>query len=153
MTLRRLWLVSLCLLISSSWDLRSRAEDTTPGRQERPNVLMIAVDDLNAWVGCLGGHPLAKTPFMDALAARGTVFLNAHVQAPLCMPSRASLLMGLRPSTTGFYGLDPWLRTVDRWRNWETMPQYFRRHGYFTLTAGKVYHWVPAKDRPAEFEL
>ena len=55
-----------------------------------PNVLMIVIDDLNDWVGYLGGHPQAKTPCMDALAASGTAFANAHAQAPLCNPSRTS---------------------------------------------------------------
>ena len=80
---------------------------------ERPNVLFIALDDLNDWVGCLGGHPQVKTPHMDRLAQRGTVFLNAHCQAPLCNPSRTSLLTGLRPSTTGVYALEPWFRTSE----------------------------------------
>src|SRR5215213_5738313 len=79
---------------------------------QRPNVLFIAVDDLNDWIGCLGGHPQAKTPNMDRLAARGTLFTNAHCQAPLCNPSRASVMTGLRPSTTGLYALEPWFRTV-----------------------------------------
>src|SRR5689334_17210401 len=55
-----------------------------------PNVLFIAIDDLNDWVGCLGGHPQVKTPHMDGLARRGTLFANAHCQAPLCNPSRTS---------------------------------------------------------------
>ena len=71
---------------------------------ERPNVLLIIVDDLNDWVGCLGGHPNAKTPHIDGLAARGTLFANAHCQAPLCGPSRASFLSGLYPSSNGVYG-------------------------------------------------
>src|SRR5689334_21741347 len=70
-----------------------------PASERYPNVLFIAVDDLNDWVGCLGGHPQAKTPNIDRLAAGGTLFLNAHIQAPLCNPSRASLLTGLRPSS------------------------------------------------------
>ena len=74
---------------------------------KRPNVLFIAIDDLNDWVGCLGGHPQAQTPNLDRLAARGTLFSNAHCQSPLCNPSRASLLTGLRPTTTGIYGLAP----------------------------------------------
>src|SRR5438874_1078007 len=72
---------------------------------DRPNVLFIAIDDLNDWVGCLGGHPQARTPNLNRLAARGTLFRNAHCQAPLCNPSRSSILTGLRPSTTGIHGL------------------------------------------------
>src|SRR5215468_10188739 len=75
-----------------------------------PNVLFIAIDDLNDWVGCLGGHPQAKTPNIDRLAARGVLLANAHCQAPLCNPSRSSLMTGLRPSTTGIYGLVPGIR-------------------------------------------
>src|SRR5512136_3055022 len=92
-----------------------------------PDVLFIAIDDLNDWVGCLGGHPQARTPNMDRLAARGTVFLNAHVQAPLCNPSRSSLLTGLRPSTTGIYGLTPGIRDAAATRECVTLPQYFAR--------------------------
>ncbi len=119
----------------------------------RPNILMIAIDDLNDWVGCLGGHPLVKTPHIDRLAARGTVFLNAHTQAPLCTPSRTSLMLSLRPSTTGIYGLSPWFRTVPAWEKRVSLPQHFARHGYRTYCAGKVYHFVPPKDRPAEFHV
>jgi arylsulfatase A-like enzyme len=78
----------------------------------KPNILMIAIDDQNDWIGCLGGHPQVKTPHLDALAARGTLFTNAHCQAPLCNPSRASLMTGLRPSTTGIYGLAPGIRRM-----------------------------------------
>lgn len=72
---------------------------------ERPNILMIAIDDLNDWVEPLGGHPDVKTPVMKKLAATGMTFTNAHCQAPLCNPSRTSLMTGLRPTTTGVYGL------------------------------------------------
>src|SRR6266550_3636264 len=91
---------------------------------DRPNVLFIAIDDLNDWVGCLNGHPQARTPNLDRLAARGTLFLNAHVQAPLCNPSRASLLTGLRPSTIGIYGLAPGIRDVAAPKDCVTLPQY-----------------------------
>ena len=70
---------------------------------ERPNVLLIAVDDLNDWVGCLGGHSQTHTPNIDRLAARGVLFTNAHCQGTMCNPSRISLLWGRRPSSTGFY--------------------------------------------------
>lgn len=106
----------------------------------RPNVLFIAIDDQNDWVGAFGGHPLAKTPHLDALAERGTAFLNAHCQAPLCNPSRTSLMLGLRSTTTGVYGLAPWFRTLDAWKDRVTLPQHFKANGYKTLTVGKIYH-------------
>jgi len=121
----------------------------------RPNVLMIAIDDLNDWVGCLGGHPQARTPHLDRLAARGTLFANAHVQSPLCNPSRASLLTGRRPSSTGIYGLAPGIREVAATRDCVTLPQYFGRHGYFTATFGKVFHdgSIPPALRTNEFHV
>ncbi len=106
----------------------------------KPNVLFIAIDDQNDWIGPLGGHPLAKTPNLDRLAARGTTFLNAECQAPLCNPSRTSLMLGLRPTTTGVYGLSPWFRTLEAWKDRVTLPQHFKAHGYKTLSVGKVYH-------------
>src|SRR5437773_1843575 len=84
---------------------------------DRPNVLFIAIGDLNDWEGCLAGHPLVKTPNIDRLAKRGTLFTSAHCQAPLCNPSRASLLTGLRPSSTGIYGLQPGIREVEQLKN------------------------------------
>ncbi|HEY0981982.1 sulfatase [Schlesneria sp.] len=120
----------------------------------KPNVLFIAIDDQNDWIGVLGGHPLAKTPNIDRLAERGTTFLNAHCQAPLCNPSRASLLTGLRPTTTGIYGLVPSFRAVDAWKDRVTLPQHFRQNGYRTLTTGKIFHGDirPVDGRPPEFE-
>lgn len=119
----------------------------------RPNVLFLAIDDLNDWVGCLGGHPQVQTPHIDRLAAQGTLFTNAHCQAPLCNPSRASLLTGLRPSTTGIYGLAPGIREVEALRDHVTLPQTFTRAGYFTFTCGKVYHdgSIQPPHRAAEF--
>ncbi len=106
----------------------------------RPNVLFIAIDDLNDWVGPLGGHVQVKTPNMDRLAARGVTFTNAHCQSPLCNPSRTSLLTGVRPSTTGVYGLGPWFRDVPGLAELKTLPQAFRESGYHTLTGGKIFH-------------
>ena len=129
-------------------------EAPAPAPPERPNVLFIAIDDLNDWVGCLSGHPQAKTPNIDRLAARGTLFTNAHCQAPLCNPSRTSLLTGLRPSTTGVYGLAPWFRTVGEFADVITLPQHFRENGYAALSTGKIYHggYPPTPDRPREFD-
>lgn len=106
----------------------------------QPNVLFIAIDDLNDWVGCLDSHPQVKTPNIDALAERGTLFTNAHCQAPICNPSRTSVMTGLRPSTTGVYGLAPWFRKVDDLKDLVTLPQHFSKAGYQTYTVGKIYH-------------
>lgn len=122
--------------------------------QSRPNVLFIAIDDLNDWIGCLGGHPQAITPHMDTLAARGTLFTNAHCQTPLCNPSRTSVMTGLRPTTTGIYNLEPWFRTVEQFREHVTLPQAFKRNGYTTYTTGKIYHggYPPRPQREEEFD-
>ncbi len=118
----------------------------------RPNVLLIMIDDQNDWVGCLKGHPLAKTPNIDALARRGMLFTNAHCQAPLCNPSRTSLLTGLRPSTTGIHGLSPWYREVESLKGRESLPQAFGRAGYQTAVTGKIWHAVPPRDRAGQFQ-
>jgi arylsulfatase A-like enzyme len=107
---------------------------------ERPDVLFIAVDDLNDWVGYLGGHPQTKTPNIDRLAARGLAFTNAHSPSSLCNPSRTALLSGLRPSTSGIYGNAPDWRTVERFAGLPTLPRYFRDNGYRTLGGGKIFH-------------
>lgn len=126
----------LCLsLILSSFGLHHSSFAA-----ERPNILFIAIDDQNDWIGHLGGHAMAKTPHMDKLAARGTTFLNAYCNAPLCNPSRTSLLLGLRPTTTGIYGLSPWFRTLPEWKDRVALPQHFENHGYSTAATGKIYH-------------
>lgn len=111
--------------------------------RKHPNVLFIAVDDLNTWLGCLKSHPNAKTPNIDRLAARGVLFSNAHCQAPLCGPSRASLMTGLRPSTTGIYGMisDNNVRSKNpTTEDIILLPEYFKQHGYHTMGIGKLFH-------------
>jgi len=109
--------------------------------QDKPNILFIAIDDQNDWVGPLGGHPQVQTPHLDKLAARGTTFLNAHCQSPLCNPSRTSLMTGMRPSSTGVYSLQPWFREVEELKDIVTLPQYLKEHGgYTTYSTGKIYH-------------
>jgi arylsulfatase A-like enzyme len=106
----------------------------------KPNILFIAIDDQNDWIGHLGGHPLAKTPHIDKLAARGTTFLNAHCNSPLCNASRTSLMLGLRPTTTGIYGLAPWFRSLPEWKDRVRLPRHFANNGYRTAATGKIYH-------------
>lgn len=122
--------------------------------RSQPNILFIAIDDLNDWVGFLGGHPQVRTPNMDRLAARGTVFTNAHCQSPLCNSSRTSLLTGLRPTTTGVYGLAPYVRQIPRYESVETLPQTLAKHGYETYTTGKIWHggYPIGADRAKEFD-
>ena len=104
----------------------------------RPDILFIAIDDLNDWVGVLGGHPQAKTPNIDALAARGMLFTNAHTAAPLCNPSRVSLLTGIEPSKSGVYGNGERFR--QKLPKAVTLMQYFRIHGYIVKGGGKIFH-------------
>ena len=122
------------------WALLSGVTLALEPASGRPNILFIAIDDQNDWVGHLGGHHLAKTPHLDRLAKRGTTFLNAHCNAPLCNPSRTSLLIGLRPTTTGIYGLAPSFRDLPQWRDRTTLPQHFADNGYRTAATGKIYH-------------
>ncbi|MFK8113347.1 MAG: sulfatase [Rubripirellula sp.] len=119
---------------------------------DKPNIVMIAIDDLNDWVEPLGGHPQVKTPAMKRLAERGLTFTNAHCQAPLCNPSRTSLMTGRRPTTTGVYGLSPWIRTVPEFQNVVTMPQHFHQQGYRTLIGGKIYHGGNGRRKGAKLE-
>ncbi|MFN4000128.1 sulfatase [Algoriphagus sp.] len=118
-------------------------------QEKKPNILLITIDDLNDWVGYLGGHPKVKTPNMDRLAAKGVAFTNAHVQSPVCNPSRTSFLTGLRPTTTGIYGLDLWFRDMEPYKDLVTLPQYFERNGYVTMSTGKTFHdaFPPKEDR------
>ncbi|VGO14056.1 Choline-sulfatase [Pontiella desulfatans] len=111
----------------------------------KPNVLMIAIDDLNDWVGFMDGHPNTKTPHMDRLAAQGTIFMNAHTAAPHCGPSRTALMSGLRPSTTGIYAhvFDEDLEKTPAGQG-IYLSNWFENNGYKTMGKGKIFHhWAP----------
>lgn len=108
----------------------------------RPNVLFLAIDDLNDWVGAAGGHSQAKTPNLDRLISQSVFFPNAHTAAPVCSASRHALLSGLRPSTTGWYTNSSKDR-VDYERilgDTVPLPTHFKRSGYKTMAAGKIFH-------------
>ena len=113
----------------------------------KPNMLFIAIDDLNDWVGCLDGHSQARTPNIDRLAKRGTLFVNAHCQGPICGPSRASLLSGYYPHVTGIYQ-QPAGKAMEKDKTFfhgQMVSHYFADHGYRTLAVGKITHGYPAK--------
>jgi arylsulfatase A-like enzyme len=110
------------------------------GAAERPNILMIAVDDLNDWVGAFGGHPQCKTPNLDRFAASAMVFRNASCAGPVCGPSRSALLSGFMPSTTGIYGNSNNMLDSEIVQTHATLPEYFSKHGYLTISRGKIFH-------------
>ena len=125
----------LLMLIGSNWTLMAQTK-------LQPNILMIAVDDLNDFIGGMG-HPDAITPNLDRLISKGVLFSNAQTQSPMCSPSRAAIMTGLRPSTTGIYGMiqDNQIKgTNEVTQNTDFMHQYFKDAGYYTMGIGKIFH-------------
>ena len=110
--------------------------------EEHPNVLLIAVDDLNDFPAFTGRYPDAKTPHMDRLARRGVIFSQAHCQYPLCGPSRASVMSGLLPVTLGYddHMQDQELQQRARAKGTELLHVYLAQHGYKTMAVGKICH-------------
>tara|TARA_B100001059_G_scaffold150348_2_gene150211 strand:+ start:63 stop:1454 length:1392 start_codon:yes stop_codon:yes gene_type:complete len=106
--------------------------------KKHPNVLFIAIDDLNDWVGYLGGHPQVRTPNIDRLVKSGIGFTKAYTVAPLCNPSRVALLTGLYPSSSGVYGNRNKFR--ENLPSEITLMKYFKDHGYLTKGGGKIFH-------------
>ncbi len=112
---------------------------------EHPDILFIAIDDLNDWTSALGGHPQARTPNLDRLMARGVTFTNSHCAAPACNPSRAALMSGLRPHETGIYtNGDPASGVL---RDTPTLNRHLMAGGYRTVGGGKIYHNQAAEGR------
>ena len=103
--------------------------------ENKPNVLFIGVDDLRPELNCYG-ETYIHSPNIDRLAAEGVLFNRAYCQWAVCMPSRASLLTGLRPDT--FKGVARGFRSVVP--EVVTLPQHFKNNGYFTQSFGKIFH-------------
>jgi arylsulfatase A-like enzyme len=130
---------------------------------EKPDVVFIIVDDLNDWIGAMGGHPQTQTPNLDTLAARSVLFTNAHCNAPQCGPSRLSLLNGLYPKSTGkyfnspkrmpFYGDQPTqgITSKNPPKNPIVFQQHFKKNGYRIVSGGKVGHGDALK-KQADFD-
>lgn len=131
---RRRFLAATALAGAAVLAVRDRAM----AGQGRPNVLMVSVDDLNDWASPFGGYPGIVTPHFDRLAAQGVTFRQAYCPAPLCNASRAAMLTGVRPSTSGIYDNDT------RWQavlpDAVTLPQAFAGQGWRTAAVGKVFH-------------
>ncbi len=113
---------------------------------EKPNILFIAVDDMNDWVGFLDGNPGMKihTPNIDRFAASSMIFTNAHTPAPACAPARTAILTGVHHARSGvgnvYWGDGPKWREFPALKDVETLEQFFKNRGYKTLGAGKIYH-------------
>ena len=125
----------------------AESSQSTGKIQKRYNVLFIAVDDLNDWVGCLGGNPQAITPNLDRLAKQQAMVMNkAYCPSTVCCPSRSAILTGKRPSTTGVYGNTQNLKKAPKAKDVVTLPEYFGKNGYHTLSTGKIFHKHPTPD-------
>lgn len=131
-------LAALCLAGALLSTMGVRAADAP-----KPNVLFIAIDDLRDWVGYFAHNPQAKTPNLDRLAKMGESFTRAYCAAPVCNPSRAALMSGLRPFTTGVYGnRNDWRTVIGEDKPLTTA---FRHGGYYVCGAGKIYHAAYAR--------
>jgi len=142
------WLLLVCLFFlveGASQEMESI---------RKPNILFIAIDDMNDWVGYMGGHQNMKihTPNIDKLAASSMIFTNAYTPAPACAPARAAILSGIHHTRSGVenvhWGDGPKWRKFPGFKNVETLEQFFKNKGYTTLGAGKIYHsqappWAP----------
>lgn len=106
----------------------------------RPNVLFISVDDLNDWIEPLGGHSQAKTPHFTRLAAQSVTFARNYCPSPGCNPSRSATMTGVHPSTSGMYSnYQDWRKAIPKAA---TLGSYFRKHGYYSAGAGKIFHYT-----------
>ena len=130
----RLLLIVSCLIAANATFSAAAAGEGPP------NVLMICIDDLNDWVGCLEGHPETKTPHIDALANQGRLFTNAHCAVTVCSPSRISIMSGLFASSHGSYELGPAYERIEKLDDVPTMQRWFKDRGYTTMAGGKVLH-------------
>jgi arylsulfatase A-like enzyme len=110
-----------------------------------PNILFVAIDDLNDWANCLGGRPGVHTPNLDRLASRGVLFTNAHCSSPACNPSRTAVMTGIPASTSGVYFNRHHWRRSPVLEQAVTLPEFFRGKGYRAVGGGKIFHclsWI-----------
>ncbi len=111
------------------------------GQSSQPNVLFISIDDLNDWAGPFSGNPEMLTPHIDRLAESGSVvFQNTQCAGPVCGPSRSAMMSGFMPDRTGAYGNSNNMLKSTLVQEYATLPEYFSKNGYLTITRGKIYH-------------
>ena len=138
--MKMLFIFCLLGLAFLSCKTEAQKSNNLSEKKQPYNVLFIAIDDLNDWTGFAGGHPQTQTPNMDKLAKQGVVFENAYCAASVCNPSRAALMTGFLPSTSGIYGNGSQMRDSEILKNALTIPQWFSKNGYFTTARGKIFH-------------
>lgn len=136
--------IAIICLSFTLWEERDIAAE------ELPNILFIAIDDMNDWAGFLGTHPQVQTPHMDALAKEGVSFSNAHCPAPICGPSRTAILSGLWPTSSGIYSNAAHYRK--QLPHLVSLPEYFRQNGYQVMGVGKIFHGGVAKMPEGAFD-
>ncbi len=124
------------ILFACGFGSVSRAQDAG---SEKPNILFIAMDDLNDWIGCFGGNPQSITPNLDRMAASGVLFTNAHCPAAACNPSRTAIMTGMSPHRSGLYSNEQKMREI--LPEVDILPQHFRNHGYRSSGSGKMLHY------------
>lgn len=143
MKLSTLMLVALVLLNTQCTTQKGKDSDQ---KDKEPNILFIAIDDLNDWTGTLKGDLQGKTPHIDKLASKGMVFTNAHCAAPACGPSRAAVMSGIRPSTSGNYMNKNSFTRNPILDNSLLLPEFFQQNGYYVAGSGKLFHGAHFKE-------
>ena len=151
------------LALRQAFAAEPAAEAVEAAAGRRPDILFVAIDDLNDWIPPLDGFPGLETPAFDRLARGSVTFANAHCAAPACHPSRVAVLTGVHPSRSGIYrnlfgAHGPrWRRESPLLADAVVLPQYFRDHGYRACGAGKIFHalqWSPgdSQNDPAAWD-
>ncbi|MDG2380041.1 MAG: sulfatase [Pirellulaceae bacterium] len=143
-----IWLTTWLYLLTS---IGLSISASSVAAEQKRNVLFLAVDDMKDWVNCLQGYEgTVHTPNIDQLAKRSTLFTNAHCASPKCAPSRAALMIGQRPSTTGLYDNGHWW--LPNQPGAVTIPAHFRNHGYRVVGAGKIFHHTAGNHPPNQWD-
>ena len=127
------------LLLLTFFLLASCSNSLSKTDLQPPNVLFVSIDDLNDWVGFMGGHPQARTPELDKFSDEAVYFNHAYCSNPACNPSRTSIMTGLAPHTSGVYSnYQDWREVI---KEPTTIGKYFKDNGYYSAGAGKIFHY------------
>jgi len=137
--LNKVALIGLSIIQAGCNISDKRKQDSNPNIIEKPNVLFVSLDDLNNWIEPLGGHPQAKTPYLNAFVDESVNFTKAYCPSPSCNPSRTAILSGQHTYTSGVYSnYQDWREVL---KDYKGIGLYFRENGYYSAGAGKIYHY------------